>query len=71
MITWALPVLVAAGLLGSAWVHYVVWGGWACDTAVVGPLFQAPTEVWGVVTEAVGILLGIALMVVVRPVKRA
>jgi hypothetical protein len=123
MITWALRVLVAAGLLGSAWVHYVVWGDWARDTAVVGPLFlvnvvagvvialavlvwrhwlpalagvgfgaatlgayllsvtvgffnvreqfQAPTEIWGVVTEAVCILFGIALLVVVRPVKRA
>jgi hypothetical protein len=122
MVTWALRILVAAGLLGSAWVHYDVWRDWARDSAVVGPLFlvnvvagaaialavllwrhwlpalagvgfgaatlgayllsvtvglfnvreqfQTPSEAWGVVTEAVCVVFGIALMMVVRPARR-
>ncbi|WP_326598179.1 hypothetical protein [Streptomyces sp. NBC_01803] len=36
---WALRVLTALGLVGSAWVHLVVWQDWARDDDVVGPLF--------------------------------
>src|SRR3981189_2796168 len=121
MVTWALRILVAAGLLGSAWVHYDVWRDWARDSAVVGPMFlvnvvagaaialavllwrhwlpalagvgvgaaprgafllsvtvglfnvreqfQTPSEVWGVVTEAVCVVFGIALVMVIRPAR--
>jgi hypothetical protein len=121
--TWVLRVLVAAGLLGSAWVHYVLWrdDGFR-DIDVIGPLFlvnvvagvviaiavlawrhwlpalgaagfgaatlgayvlsatvgffgvkepfNTQAEYWGVVTEAVCIVLGIALLVV-RPRRLA
>lgn len=55
MVGWVLRVLVAAGLLGSAWVHLVVWLDWAGDTAVVGELFLV-NVVAGVVI-ALGVLL--------------
>lgn len=38
---WTLRVLVVLGLLGSAWVHLVVWRDWARYVDVVGPLFTA------------------------------
>ncbi|MGP4110423.1 hypothetical protein ACTWP5_05840 [Streptomyces sp. 4N509B] len=36
---WTLRLLVVLGLLGSAWVHWVVWRDWARFDDVVGPLF--------------------------------
>jgi hypothetical protein len=39
MISWTLRVLVALGLLGSAWVHWVVWEDWARYDDEIGPLF--------------------------------
>jgi hypothetical protein len=36
---WTLRVLVSLGLLGSAWVHVVVWQDWARFDDVIGPLF--------------------------------
>jgi hypothetical protein len=54
MIGWMLRLLVVASLLGSAWVHLVVWLDWASSTAVVGPLFLV-NVVAGVVI-AVGVL---------------
>jgi hypothetical protein len=123
MVGWVLRVLVAAGLLGSAWVHYDLWRyqGYS-DISVIGPLFlvnavagvviavailawrhwlpalaaagfgaatlgayllsvtvgffnvkeqfTSQAEVWGVVTEAACIVLGIALLAI-RPSRRA
>ncbi|WP_199433176.1 hypothetical protein [Qaidamihabitans albus] len=54
MVGWVLRLLVVLGLLGSAWVHLVVWLDWARDTAVVGPLFLV-NVVAGVVI-AIGVL---------------
>jgi hypothetical protein len=39
MIGWILRILVALGLLGSAWVHLVVWQDWVRYDDVVGPMF--------------------------------
>jgi hypothetical protein len=39
MVGWLIRVLVAAGLLGSAWVHYDLWRTGFRDISVVGPLF--------------------------------
>jgi hypothetical protein len=39
MIGWILRILVALGLLGSAWVHLVVWRDWVRYDDVVGPMF--------------------------------
>ncbi len=39
MIGWTLRALVALGLLGSAWVHLVVWQDWARYDDMIGPLF--------------------------------
>ncbi|RRO20360.1 hypothetical protein EIL87_00160 [Saccharopolyspora rhizosphaerae] len=39
MVEGTLRALVALSLLGSAWVHWVVWLDWARDTPVVGPAF--------------------------------
>ncbi|TLW94380.1 hypothetical protein FFT09_00245 [Saccharomonospora piscinae] len=55
MIGWILRVLVAAGLLGSAWVHWVVWDDWAGDMAVVGPLF--------LVNVVAGVVIAVAVLV--------
>ncbi|WP_116049310.1 hypothetical protein [Amycolatopsis palatopharyngis] len=55
MIFGALRLLVIAGLLGSAWVHLVVWLDWAGDVAIVGPLF--------LVNVVAGVLIAIALAV--------
>ncbi|MGP3966417.1 hypothetical protein [Streptomyces sp. 6N223] len=41
MIAWILRILVALGLLGSAWVHLVVWQDWVRYDDVVGPMFLA------------------------------
>ncbi|MCU1680174.1 MAG: Conserved putative rane protein [Amycolatopsis sp.] len=124
MISWLVRVLVAAALLGSAWVHYDLWRNGFSDIAVIGPLFlvnavagvviavgvlawshwipaflaagfgastlgayvlsvtvglfnvqeqfTTQAELWGVITEAVCIVLGIALIVMaVRPGRRA
>jgi hypothetical protein len=119
MVTWALRILVAVALLGSAWVHYELWQESFRDIDVIGPLFlvnvvagvvlaiavlawrhwlpnlgafgfgvatlgayilsltvglfdvheqfKTPAEFWGVVTEVVCILGGLALMVMFRP----
>jgi hypothetical protein len=122
MVGWVLRVLVAAGLLGSAWVHYALWRTGFSDIGVIGPLFlvnavagvviavailawrhwlpalaaagfgaatlgayllsvtiglfnvkeqfTSQAEVWGVVTEAECLVLGIALLLL-RPARRA
>ncbi|UMP03881.1 hypothetical protein [Amycolatopsis sp. EV170708-02-1] len=54
MIRWLLRAVVAAGLLGSAWVHYVVWQDWASETDVVGPLF--------LVNVVAGVVIAIAVL---------
>lgn len=53
MIGWVLRVLVAAGLLGSAWVHLVVWLDWASNMSVVGPLFMVNVVAGAVIAVAV------------------
>jgi hypothetical protein len=121
---WLVRAVVAAALLGSAWVHYDLWRDGFSDIDVIGPLFlvnavagvviavavlawnhwipaflaagfgvatlgayvlsvtvglfgvneqfTTQAEVWGVITEAVCIVLGIALIVMaVRPGRRA
>ncbi len=55
MIRWLSRVVVAAGLLGSAWVHYVVWQDWASGTEVVGPLF--------LVNVVAGVVIAVAVLV--------
>lgn len=55
MVGWILRALVALGLLGSAWVHWVVWQDWAKDMAVVGPSF--------LVNVAAGVVIAIAVLV--------
>jgi hypothetical protein len=122
MVGWVLRVLVAAGLLGSAWVHYDLWRTGFSAISVIGPLFlvnavagvviavailawrhwipalaaagfgaatlgayllsvtiglfnvkeqfTSQAEVWGVVTEAECLVLGIALLLL-RPARRA
>lgn len=54
MIGWALRIPVALGLVGSAWVHLVVWRDWARYTDVVGPLF--------VVNVVAGVVLAVAVL---------
>lgn len=40
MVAWVLRILVTAGLLGSAWVHYDLWASEGfSDIPAVGPLF--------------------------------
>lgn len=39
MAGWAVRVLVIAGLLGSAWVHWDLWRDGFSDLDVIGPLF--------------------------------
>jgi hypothetical protein len=123
MVSWTARILVAAALLGSAWVHYYLWQDGFSDIDVIGPLFlvnavagvviavavlawrhwlpaffaagfgvatlgayvisvtvglfdvqeqfTTQAELWGVITEAACIVLGIALMVMaVRPGRR-
>ncbi|WP_019808459.1 hypothetical protein [Saccharomonospora halophila] len=53
--------LVAAGLLGSAWVHLSVWLDWARDTAVVGPLF--------LVNVVAGVVIAVAVVVSRHPLS--
>ncbi|ANN16772.1 hypothetical protein SD37_14640 [Amycolatopsis orientalis] len=55
MIRWLLRAVVAAGLLGSAWVHYVVWRDWASETDVVGQLF--------LVNVVAGVVIAVAVLV--------
>ncbi|WP_037306012.1 hypothetical protein [Amycolatopsis orientalis] len=55
MIRWLLRAVVAAGLLGSAWVHYVVWRDWAAETDVVGQLF--------LVNVVAGVVIAVAVLV--------
>ncbi|TDD83371.1 hypothetical protein E1202_25670 [Saccharopolyspora karakumensis] len=55
MVGWILRALVALGLLGSAWVHWVVWQDWAKDMAVVGPSF--------LVNVVAGVVIAIAVLV--------
>lgn len=50
VIGWGARALVALGLLGSAWVHLVVWRDWARDTDVVGPLFLVNVVAGPVIT---------------------
>ncbi|MEV6913302.1 hypothetical protein [Amycolatopsis sp. NPDC051071] len=54
MIRWLLRAVVAAGLLGSAWVHYVVWRDWAAETDVVGLLF--------LVNVVAGVVIAVAVL---------
>jgi hypothetical protein len=52
---WALRILVALGLLGSAWVHYDLWGsGGFRDIAVIGPLF--------LVNAAAGVVIAVVVL---------
>lgn len=53
MVGWVLRILVAAGLLGSAWVHLVVWLDWASETAVVGELFLVNVVAGVIIAAAV------------------
>ncbi|WP_158892154.1 hypothetical protein [Amycolatopsis anabasis] len=54
MIAWVLRVLIAAGLLGSAWVHLDLWlnDGFA-DIDVIGPLFLVNVVAGAVLALAV------------------
>jgi hypothetical protein len=54
MAGWIVRSLGAAALLGSAWVHWVVWLDWASFTPVVGPLF--------LVNVVAGVVIAIALL---------
>ncbi|WP_370942650.1 hypothetical protein AB5J62_26580 [Amycolatopsis sp. cg5] len=54
MIAWTMRILAAAGLLGSAWVHWVVWADFMRDIAVVGPLF--------LVNVVAGVVIAIAVL---------
>jgi hypothetical protein len=52
---WVIRVLVALGLLGSAWVHYDLWGsGGFSDIATVGPLF--------LVNAVAGVVIAVAVL---------
>ncbi|MEC3980977.1 hypothetical protein [Amycolatopsis sp. H20-H5] len=53
MIAWVLRVVVAAGLLGSAWVHYVLWRDGFSGISVVGPLFLVNAVAGLVIAAAV------------------
>ncbi|MCI2422402.1 hypothetical protein MOQ72_33740 [Saccharopolyspora sp. K220] len=53
MTGWILRLLVVLGLLGSAWVHLVVWLDWASSTPVVGPLFLVNVVAGVVIAAAV------------------
>ncbi|HEV7973316.1 hypothetical protein [Amycolatopsis sp.] len=53
---WVVRVLVALGLLGSAWVHYDLWANEGFkDIDVVGPLF--------LVNAVAGVVVAIAVLV--------
>ncbi|MEB3372065.1 hypothetical protein [Saccharopolyspora mangrovi] len=60
MVGWILRTLVVLGLLGSAWVHWVVWQDWAGDTPVVGPSF--------LVNVVAGVVIAIAVLLWRSPV---
>ncbi|GAB2915364.1 hypothetical protein [Streptomyces mayteni] len=53
VIDWLSRLLVAAGLIGSAWVHWVVWDDWARFMDVVGPLFMVNVIAGPVIALAV------------------
>ncbi|MBB5157984.1 hypothetical protein [Saccharopolyspora phatthalungensis] len=53
MAGWILRLLVVLSLLGSAWVHLVVWFDWARFTPVVGPLFLVNVVAGAVIAVAV------------------
>ncbi|WP_207930439.1 hypothetical protein [Streptomyces hainanensis] len=53
VIGWLSRLLVAAGLIGSAWVHWVVWDDWARFMDVVGPLFMVNVVAGPVIALAV------------------
>ncbi|MDT0342023.1 hypothetical protein [Streptomyces litchfieldiae] len=53
MVGWGLRVLVALGLLGSAWVHLVVWQDWARYDDEVGPMFLVNVGAGAVIAVAV------------------
>ncbi|WP_207931151.1 hypothetical protein [Streptomyces sp. 8K308] len=53
VIGWLSRLLVAAGLIGSAWVHWVVWDDWARFMDVVGPLFMVNVIAGPVIALAV------------------
>ncbi|MDT0309292.1 hypothetical protein RM780_20340 [Streptomyces sp. DSM 44917] len=50
---WALRAAAALGLLGSAWIHLVVWQDWARDEPVVGELFLVNAVAGPVLAAAV------------------
>lgn len=54
MVGWMLRALVALSLLGSAWVHWVVWLDWAGDMPVVGPSF--------LINVVAGVVIAIAVL---------
>lgn len=53
MLGWTLRAGAALGLLGSAWVHLVVWQDWARYDDVVGPLFLVNVVAGPVIALAV------------------
>jgi hypothetical protein len=53
MIAWVVRLVVVAGLLGSAWVHYVLWRDGFSDISVVGPLFLVNAVAGVVIAGAV------------------
>jgi peptidoglycan/LPS O-acetylase OafA/YrhL len=53
MVGWGVRVLVALGLLGSAWVHLVVWRDWARYDDEVGPMFLVNVGAGVVIAAAV------------------
>lgn len=55
MVGWVLRLLVVLGLLGSAWVHLVVWLDFMSEIDVVGPLF--------LVNVAAGVVIAVAVLV--------
>ncbi|KAA9148839.1 hypothetical protein FPZ12_044410 [Amycolatopsis acidicola] len=55
MVAWVLRVLVALGLLGSAWVHYDLWANQGfSDIDTIGPLF--------LVNVVAGVVLALAVL---------
>ncbi|MDT0445856.1 hypothetical protein [Streptomyces johnsoniae] len=58
MVGWGLRILVVLGLLGSAWVHLIVWQDWARYDDVVGPLFLVNVGAGALLAVAVAIWRG-------------
>ncbi|AXB41901.1 hypothetical protein [Amycolatopsis albispora] len=54
MFTWALRLLVVAGLLGSAWIHFDLWQLGYRDIDTIGPLF--------LVNAVAGVVLALAVL---------